>query len=136
MNGTKKQRDMVNDAVRRWWDRVLMLFGPPDSDSVHDEKLRYYRLKIKSNDELRQSWLTLFVPRIQKMGVEIPDPTLRYDEKKGRWIFREPDWSELKKVRDGILPARQRRLKQFQEMYSANQWVREIVQKPELKQVV
>jgi ring-1,2-phenylacetyl-CoA epoxidase subunit PaaA len=127
MRGSKKQQDMVNDAVSRWWERTLMLFGPHDSDSPHNDAAMNYRLKIKSNDELRNEWLKQYVPRIKKMGVSIPDKKLHFDERKQKWIYTEPDWDELKKVKEGNLPANQRRLKKFRETYYKNQWARELV---------
>ncbi|MET5020842.1 Phenylacetic acid catabolic protein, partial [Burkholderia pseudomallei] len=34
LKGTDAQRAMVQEAVDRWWWPVLMMFGPPDADSV------------------------------------------------------------------------------------------------------
>jgi ring-1,2-phenylacetyl-CoA epoxidase subunit PaaA len=34
-DGTAAQRAMVQDAVNRWWWPSLMMFGPPDGESVH-----------------------------------------------------------------------------------------------------
>src|SRR5512134_3677639 len=35
MRGTQEQRDMVQDAVNRWWWPSLMMFGPHDAESPH-----------------------------------------------------------------------------------------------------
>jgi ring-1,2-phenylacetyl-CoA epoxidase subunit PaaA len=37
--GTDQQREMVQDALNRWWKPVIHFFGPPDSESVHSEVL-------------------------------------------------------------------------------------------------
>ena len=33
--GTPEQKAMAQDALNRWWWPSLMMFGPPDADSVH-----------------------------------------------------------------------------------------------------
>ena len=33
--GSKLQREMAQDALDRWWWPALMMFGPPDEQSVH-----------------------------------------------------------------------------------------------------
>src|SRR5512138_1754941 len=38
MRGSQAQRDMVQDAVNRWWWPSLMMFGPHDSQSQHSEQ--------------------------------------------------------------------------------------------------
>ena len=35
-----------------------------------------WRIKAKSSEELRQEFLTIYVPRIRELGLVIPDPEL------------------------------------------------------------
>ena len=35
--GTSQQREMVQDALNRWWRPVIHFFGPPDSQSCHNQ---------------------------------------------------------------------------------------------------
>ncbi len=126
MEGTKAQRDMVQEALNRWWWRLMVLFGPHDSDSKHSDILLHYRLKVRSNDELRESWLDKFVPRILKMGLEIPDPSLHYDEKKGRWRYKDPDFTIYKTSKQ--LPSHHRRLEILRKSYETNGWVRQLIE--------
>src|SRR5271170_2923784 len=38
MAGTEAQRELVQQAVNRWWWPVLMMFGPSDKDSIHSNQ--------------------------------------------------------------------------------------------------
>ena len=40
----------------------------------------HWRIKAKTTEELRQEFLTIYVPRILELGLTIPDPELRYDD--------------------------------------------------------
>lgn len=104
LEGTAAQRRELQQALERWWPRVLAQFGPPDEQSRHGATLMKWRLKLKSNEDLRQSWLTRFVPMIQKHGLEIPDNALRFDEEMGRWSYTEPDWQEFRSLLRGGSP--------------------------------
>ena len=64
-SGTPAQQAMVQDAVNRWWWPSLMMFGPSDKDSPNSAELLRWRVKRKSNDELRQRFVDLTVPQAQ-----------------------------------------------------------------------
>ena len=74
--GTAEQRAMAQSALDRWWWPTLMMFGPPDAASEHNDVLMGWRVKQKSNDELRQWFVDLAVPQAQALPLEIPDPEL------------------------------------------------------------
>ena len=57
MNGTEAQRKMAQDSFNRFWWPTLMMFGPHDTDSPNSGELMAWKVKIKSNDELRQSFV-------------------------------------------------------------------------------
>jgi ring-1,2-phenylacetyl-CoA epoxidase subunit PaaA len=128
MAGTEKQRAMVQDALDRWWPPIMTFFGPRDKDSVHSADLMRWKVKIKSNDELRQEFLTKFVPKIRAFGLVIPDPELRYDEEKGEWLFTEPDWDEFKRVIRGDGPMNKERLGVRRLAHEEGRWVREALE--------
>jgi ring-1,2-phenylacetyl-CoA epoxidase subunit PaaA len=67
------------------------------------------------------------VPRIREIGLEIPDPNLRYDEAAGRWAYTEPDWAELKRVVTGHGPKSADRLAFRRLHYADTAWVREAI---------
>jgi ring-1,2-phenylacetyl-CoA epoxidase subunit PaaA len=125
VNGTPGQHVMVQDALNRWWGPIMQMHGfrtPPEKDRDLD-----WKIKAKSNEELRQEFLAIYVPRIREIGLEIPDPDLRYDEATGRWEYTEPDWDELKRVVTGHGPKSADRLAFRRLNYADTAWVREAV---------
>ncbi|HEX5040294.1 MAG TPA: 1,2-phenylacetyl-CoA epoxidase subunit PaaA [Candidatus Limnocylindria bacterium] len=123
MNGTGAQRAMVQEALDRWWGPLMQMHGPP-TDPAKDKDL-HWRIKAKNNEQLRQEFLSIYVPRIRELGLRIPDPGLRHDGATGRWVYSEPDWAELKSVVTGHGPASEARLGFRRESYVATQWVRD-----------
>jgi ring-1,2-phenylacetyl-CoA epoxidase subunit PaaA len=53
---------MVQEAVNRWWWPSLMMFGPTDSNSPNSAELLRWKIKLHSNDELRQRFVDITVP--------------------------------------------------------------------------
>ena len=93
VTGTAEQRDMVQEALDRWWGPLMQMHGPR-SDRRKDRDL-YWRIKAKTSEELRQEFLSIYVPRIRELGLTIPDPELRLDEATGEWRYTEPDWTSF-----------------------------------------
>jgi ring-1,2-phenylacetyl-CoA epoxidase subunit PaaA len=123
MNGTDSQRAMVQEALDRWWGPLMQMHGPP-TDPARDKDL-HWGIKSKNNEQLRQEFLSIYVPRILELGLTIPDPALRHDDESGRWEYTEPDWAELKSVVTGHGPASQSRLEFRRVSYAETQWVRD-----------
>ena len=123
MNGTDAQRVMVQEALDRWWGPLMQMHGPP-TDPAKDKDL-HWQIKAKNNEQLRQEFLSIYVPRILELGLTIPDPGLGYDEASGRWAYTEPDWVELKSVVTGHGPASQERLEFRRTSFADTQWVRD-----------
>ena len=125
MRGTDAQREMVQDAVNRWWWPSLMMFGPPDDASPNSARSMAWKIKRHSNDELRQRFVDMTVPQAQKLGVTLPDPELRWNEERGRHDFGTPDWDELKRVITGDGPCNERRVERRRTAHEEGAWVRE-----------
>jgi ring-1,2-phenylacetyl-CoA epoxidase subunit PaaA len=125
VNGTARQRALVQDAVDRWWGPLMQMHGPP-TDPGKDRDLAW-RIKNKDNETLRQEFLTVYVPRIREIGLKIPDPELRQDPDSGRWRYTEPDWRELYAVVTGHGPRSKERLEFRRVSYAETQWVRDTV---------
>ncbi|MEO6579183.1 MAG: Phenylacetic acid catabolic protein, partial [Candidatus Limnocylindria bacterium] len=123
MNGTATQRAMVQEALDRWWGPLMQMHGPP-TDPAKDKDL-HWKIKAKNNEQLRQEFLSIYVPRIRELGLQIPDPGLGFDESIGRWHYTEPDWAELKSVVTGHGPASQERLNFRRVNFADTQWVRD-----------
>ena len=125
VNGTSRQRALVQDAVDRWWGPLMQMHGPP-TDPAKDRDLAW-RIKNKDNETLRQEFLAVYVPRIREIGLKIPDPELRQDAGNGRWRYTEPDWRELYAVVTGHGPRSKERLEFRRVNYAETQWVRDTV---------
>jgi ring-1,2-phenylacetyl-CoA epoxidase subunit PaaA len=124
-NGTPAQREMLQEAVNRFWWPSLMMFGPSDTDSPNSGELLKWRVKRRTNDELRQRFVNLTVPQAIALGITVPDPDLRLNEATGDWEFGEIDWSEFHAVLQGHGPCNQERLAARRQAHEAGAWVRE-----------
>jgi ring-1,2-phenylacetyl-CoA epoxidase subunit PaaA len=123
--GTRRQRDMVQSALDRWWWPTLQMFGPSDKDSVHLQKMMRWKIKTRTNDELRYDFVAQYAPQILRLGLTIPDLELRYDEREKRWHFGEPDWEEFRRVISGRGPMNAERLAVRRAAHEEGRWVRE-----------
>ena len=124
-NGTKAQRDMAQDALNRFWYPSLMMFGPSDKDSTHSAQSMAWKIKINSNDELRQKFVDQTAPQAEFLNLKIPDKKLKLNKKTGHYEFSEPDWSEFFDVLKGNGPCNQERLSARQKAWDDGEWVRE-----------
>jgi len=124
-NGTEAQKHMAQDALNRFWYPSLMMFGPSDKESVHSEQSMAWKIKMNSNDELRQKFVDQTVPQAEYLGLTIPDETLAWNEEKGGYDFAEPDWSEFFDVLKGNGPCSVERIEARQKAWDDGAWVRE-----------
>jgi ring-1,2-phenylacetyl-CoA epoxidase subunit PaaA len=122
--GTPEQKRMAQDALDRWWWPSLMMFGPHDKDSPNSAELARWGIKRKSNDELRQRFISLTVQQAQVIGLTIPDPDLRYDEETGKWEIGPIDWDEFRRVVRGDGLCNHERLAARRNAHEEGEWVR------------
>lgn len=134
--GTPMQRKMVQDALNRWWTPIMHFHGPPDKVSAHTEILMRWKVKMASNDDMRQRFLDEYVPKIWDLGLTIPDPALRKNDETGRWEYTEPDWEEFKRVINGDGPCNNERLAVRRWAEEKGRWVRNALKKAEGKYTV
>lgn len=123
--GTPEQKDMAQDSLNRFWWPTLMMFGPHDSESTNSDELIRWGIKTKTNDELRQEFVNELVPLLHALGLEVPDPDLRYDEESGNWLFGDIDWDEFWQVVKGNGPMNADRMRARREAHENGRWVRE-----------
>jgi len=123
--GTKVQREMLQDALNRWWPPIMMFHGPSDKKSKHTELLMRWRVKLKTNDEQRQQFLRQFAPKIFDLGLTVPDKKLRYEKETDTWHYTEPDWDEFLRVVRGGGPMSKERLATRRLAHEEGRWVRE-----------
>ncbi|TVT52556.1 1,2-phenylacetyl-CoA epoxidase subunit A [Amycolatopsis rhizosphaerae] len=125
MKGTAEQRELVQDAVNRWWWPSLMMFGPPDADSPNTARSMAWKIKRHTNDELRQRFVDMTVPQAEALGVGLPDPELKWNPARGHYDFGEIDWAEFKRVVSGDGPCNAERVAHRARTHSEGAWVRE-----------
>jgi len=123
--GTPEQKAMAQDALDRWWWRVLMMFGPSDKDSQHTDVSMRWKIKRFTNDELRQKFVDATVPQAHYLGLSIPDAQLKLDQASGHWQIGEIDWDEFKRVIAGNGPCNRERMRARRKAHDEGAWVRE-----------
>ena len=124
-DGTAAQKKMAQDALNRFWYPALMMFGPSDKDSVHSAQSMAWKIKINTNDELRQKFVDQTAPQADYLGLEIPDPNLSWNEDKGGYDFSEPDWNEFFQVIGGHGPCNADRMRVRRKAWDDGAWVRD-----------
>lgn len=121
--GTLAQKEMLQDALNRWYIPILHFFGPPDKASVHGDKLMKWKLKMASNDDMRNQFLDSYVPKILELGMTLPDPNLKKNSD-GVWEFSDPDWELFKRVINGDGPCNKERIEVRKYAEETHRWVR------------
>lgn len=134
--GSPVQRKMVQEALNRWWPPIMHFFGPSDKISSHTEILMRWKVKMASNDEMRQQFLNMYVPKIWDLGLTVPDANLKKNEETGKWEYTEPDWEEFKRVINGDGPCNAERLAVRRDAEERGRWVREALKSGSSKYVV
>ncbi|WP_029057317.1 1,2-phenylacetyl-CoA epoxidase subunit PaaA [Stappia stellulata] len=125
VRSSKEQKEMVQDALNRWWWPSLMMFGPSDTDSKHSAQSMAWKIKRFTNDELRQKFIDATVPQAHYLGLTIPDDKLAFNEESGHWEFGEIDWDEFMRVVAGNGPCNRERLAARNKAHADGAWVRE-----------
>lgn len=123
--GSSEQRAMAQDALDRFWYPSLMMFGPSDKDSVHSAQSMAWKIKISTNDELRQKFVDQTVPQVEYLGLSIPDPKLKWNEEKGGYDFSDPDWKEFFDVIAGNGPCNEERMEARLKAWNDGEWFRD-----------
>jgi ring-1,2-phenylacetyl-CoA epoxidase subunit PaaA len=123
--GTPEQKAMAQDALNRWWWPSLMMFGPPDDQSPNTAQSMAWRIKRKTNDELRQEFVDKTVPQVEFLGLQVPDSDLKWNEAREHYDFGPIDWEEFFQVVGGNGPCNKERLAARQKAHDDGMWVRE-----------
>lgn len=76
----------VQEAVDWMFLMGLEFFGVADNLKSRSAQLDY-KLKGKSNDQLRQKWLSTAVPFCESIGIKVP---AHYDEVQGKYVMDVP----------------------------------------------
>jgi ring-1,2-phenylacetyl-CoA epoxidase subunit PaaA len=123
--GSKEQKEMCQDAINRWWWPSLMMFGPHDSESSNSEQSMKWKIKRKSNDELRQNFVDMIAEQVKVLGMTLPDAKLKWNKKRNHYDFGEINWEEFWNVVKGNGPCNKERLEARRSAWEKGEWVRE-----------
>lgn len=123
--GSPEQKAMCQDAINRWWWPSLMMFGPKDSESTNSDQSIKWKIKRKTNDELRQQFVDMIAEQVKLLGMTLPDPELKWNEKRKHYDFGEIDWNEFWNVVKGNGPCNKQRLAARNKAHDEGTWVRE-----------
>lgn len=124
-HGTPAQHAMAQDALDRWWWPAVMMFGPPDTESVHNEQSLRWKIKLFTNDELRRKFIDQTIPQAERLGLRIPDVDLRWNEETQHYEIGAIDWEEFYRVIRGDGPCNKDRLAARVGAWEDGAWVRE-----------
>jgi ring-1,2-phenylacetyl-CoA epoxidase subunit PaaA len=122
--GTAEQRAMCQDAIDRWWWPSLMMFGPQDSESTNSDQSMKWKIKRKTNDELRQQFVDMCVEQVKLLNMTLPDPDLKWNAERNHYDFGEINWEEFWNVVKGNGPCNKQRLDARKMAHENGAWVR------------
>jgi ring-1,2-phenylacetyl-CoA epoxidase subunit PaaA len=105
-----ERKAMLQRAVDWMFPMTVEWFGLPDDLKRHSGQLDF-RLKGKTNDQLRQTWLSTAVPLCESIGIDVPAHLdeasgsyvldypfpCQYSESEKRWLFEEGEitWDQV-----------------------------------------
>jgi ring-1,2-phenylacetyl-CoA epoxidase subunit PaaA len=122
--GTPEQRAMCQDAIDRWWWPALMMFGPTDAESTNSDASIKWKIKRKTNDELRQQFVDMAVEQVKVLGMTLPDADLKWNETRKHYDFGAINWDEFWNVVKGNGPCNKQRLEARRKAHAEGEWVR------------
>jgi ring-1,2-phenylacetyl-CoA epoxidase subunit PaaA len=102
-----------------------MMFGPKDDESPNTEQSVKWKIKRKTNDELRQQFVDQTVPQAEFLGLTVPDPALKWNEERGHYDFGDIDWDEFWQVVKGHGPCNKERIDARVKAWEEGEWVRD-----------
>lgn len=102
-----------------------MMFGPKDSESTNSDQSMKWKIKRKTNDELRQNFVDMIAEQIKLLGMTLPDKDLTWNEERKHYDFGEINWEEFWNVVKGNGPCNKQRLEARNKAHQEGAWVRE-----------
>jgi len=132
--GTTEQKAMAQDAFNRWWWPSIMMLGPSDDQSPNSEQLMKWKVKMESNDEIRERFIDRTVPQAEFIGLTVPDKDLKFNKETGHYEHGKINWDEFFEVIKGNGPCNAKRLKARVDADKKGAWVRDAAQAYAAKQ--
>jgi ring-1,2-phenylacetyl-CoA epoxidase subunit PaaA len=84
-----------------------------------------WKIKLLSNDELRQRFVDQTVPQADYLKLRVPDPDLRWNADRGHYDFGPIDWDEFYRVLKGFGPCNRDRIRTRSKAWEEGEWVRD-----------
>jgi ring-1,2-phenylacetyl-CoA epoxidase subunit PaaA len=84
-----------------------------------------WKIKRKSNDELRQNFVDMIAGQAKVLGMTLPDPELKWNQERKHYDFGEINWEEFWNVVKGNGPCNKERLDARRNAWDEGKWVRE-----------
>ncbi|GGL65237.1 Phenylacetic acid catabolic protein [Halocalculus aciditolerans] len=127
MQGSKATQERVQETFETWWPRILQFFGPTNDESVHDDFAQSVGLKTATNDELRNSFLNMYIPKAEKYGLKIPETPRIYERDDGTMAVREDDldWDEFWEISKNEYEGSKEQIGSRRHRQNAVRWVRD-----------
>ena len=122
-NGTEAQKAMSQDALNRWWWPSMMMFGPRDEESPNTEQSMKWKIKKKTNDELRQQFVDQTVPQAEILGLTVPDKDLKWNKSTKSYTYGAINWDEFWQVVGGNGPCNKERVDARRKAKEDGKWV-------------
>ena len=126
VEGTKEQRQLVQGGFDTWFPRLLGYFGPPDSAVIKDNPLYKWGIKVDSNDDIRQRWMSKIIPVVMSLGIHVDETVTKFNEESGRWDFMEVDWVGIKNLINEGGPSYQGHVDSIKHSLSSNDKYRRV----------
>ena len=86
MSRDPEQKVVAQRAIDWMFPMTIEWFGLPDSLKTGSNQIRY-RLKAKTNDQLRQEWLSQVVPLMERLDFHVP---AHFDADTGQYVLDFP----------------------------------------------
>ena len=83
------------------------------------------KIKVESNDKLRQRFINRTVEQAHHIGLTVPDEKLNYNNDTMNWEIGPINWNEFREVIKGNGPCNHQRLSHHIKYHNEGEWVRE-----------
>jgi ring-1,2-phenylacetyl-CoA epoxidase subunit PaaA len=83
-----------------------------------------WKIKRKSNDELRQQFVDMIAGQVKLLCMTLPDKSLCWNEERGHYDFGDINWEEFWNVVKGNGPCNRQRLNTRRKAHEEGAWVR------------
>ncbi len=123
--GTPEQKALAQDAFNRWWWPAVMMLGPSDDQSPNTDQLMRWKVKMESNDAIRERFIDRTVPQAEFIGLSVPDKDMKFNKETGHYTHGPINWDEFFQVIKGNGPCNANRLKARADADKNGAWVRE-----------